>query len=403
LKVATSEAEAFDRCVGVGGVALFPADTVYGLACDPDNRFAVQRLYLLKRRPLDKPSAVMFFDLELAFATLPELGERTRATMRALLPGAVTLLVPNPAGRFPLACGEDRSTLGVRVPRLPLLAGASWPVLQSSANRAGGPDPRRIEEVPELIRAASDLVIDGGELPGTPSTVIDLRRHEDTGEWQIVREGAVGEEELGRTLGWQFHFDPATYEAEIRAEVPMFDRLQGELVLASGSGARRILELGTGTGETARRLLAQHPQALLMGIDMSDPMLAAAREALPAERVSLRAQRLQDELPAGPFDLVASALCIHHLDAGEKADLFERVHRVLAPGGRFAIADVVVPADADDAETALTSGYDKPSPVADQLEWLVQAGFDARVTWEHGDLAVIAAQRFPPLVSSAAT
>ncbi|HEY6399196.1 MAG TPA: class I SAM-dependent methyltransferase, partial [Solirubrobacteraceae bacterium] len=103
------------------------------------------------------------------------------------------------------------------------------------------------------------------------------------------------------------------------------------------------------------------------------------------------------------FDLVASALCIHHLDAGEKADLFERVHRVLAPGGRFAIADVVVPADADDAVTARTAGYDKPSPVADQLEWLVQAGFDARVTWEHGDLAVIAAQRFPPLVSSPAT
>lgn len=222
--------------MGVGGVALFPADTVYGLACDPDNRFAVQRLYLLKRRPLDKPSAVMFFDLELAFAALPELGERTRATMRALLPGAVTLLLPNPAGRFPLACGEDRSTLGVRIPRVPLLAGVRWPVLQSSANRAGGADPRRIEDVPELIRAASDLVIDGGELPGTPSTVIDLRRHEDAGEWRIVREGAVGEEELGRALGWQFHFDPVTYEATIREEVPAFDRLQEELVLASGSG-----------------------------------------------------------------------------------------------------------------------------------------------------------------------
>jgi L-threonylcarbamoyladenylate synthase len=391
-KATTREAEAFDRCVGVGGVALFPADTVYGLACDPDNRFAVQRLYLLKRRPLDKPSAVMFFDLELAFAALPELGERTRATMRTLLPGPLTLLLPNPAGRFPLACGDDLSTLGVRVPRLPLLAGVSWPVLQSSANRAGGADPRRIEDVPELIRAACDLVIDGGELPGTPSTVIDLRRHEDAGEWRTVREGAVAEEELGRALGWQFHFDPATYEAEIREELPVFDRLQDELVLAAGPGARRILELGTGTGETARRLLAHHPAAVLTGIDVSEPMLAAAREALPAERVSLRAQRLQDELPTGPFDLVASALCIHHLDADEKADLFERVRRVLAPGGRFAIADVVVPAGADQAETALTDGYDKPSPIADQLEWLVRAGFDAQVTWEHGDLAVIAAQ-----------
>ncbi|HEY6397414.1 MAG TPA: L-histidine N(alpha)-methyltransferase [Solirubrobacteraceae bacterium] len=388
----TSEAKAFERCIGAGGVALFPADTVYGLACDPENRFAVQRLYLLKRRSLDKPSAVMFFDLELALAALPELGERTREAMRALLPGAVTLLLPNPAGRFPLACGEDRSTLGVRVPRLPLLAGVNWPVLQSSANRAGGADPRRIEGVPELIRAASDLVIDGGELPGTPSTVIDLRRYEDNEGWRIVREGAVGEEELGRALGWQFHFDPGTYEATIREEIPVFDRLQDELVSASGSGARRILELGTGTGETARRLLAQHPTAVLTGIDVSEPMLAVASDALPEERISLRAQRLQDELPPGPFDLVASALCIHHLDAGEKADLFRRVRAALTPDGRFAIADVVVAAGATDAQTSLTPGYDKPSPVSDQLEWLAQAGFAAWVTWEHDDLAVIAAQ-----------
>jgi L-threonylcarbamoyladenylate synthase len=390
--VRTTEAETFERCMGVGGVALFPADTVYGLACDPDNRFAVQRLYLLKRRPLEKPSAVMFFDLELALAALPELGERIRAAMRALLPGALTLLVPNPARRFPLACGEDRSTLGVRVPHLPVLSGVSWPVLQSSANRAGGADPRRLEDVPELIRAATDLVIDGGELLGTPSTVVDLRRYEDTGEWRVVRAGAVSEEALGQALEWQFHFDPTTYAEMIREDIPVFDRLQDELVLASGSEARRILELGTGTGETARRLLARHPDAALVGVDVSEPMLAAARDALPAERVSLRAQRLQDELPQGPFDLVASALCIHHLDADEKADLFERVRRVMAAGGRFAIADLVVPADAEESQTAQTDGYDKPSPLADQLEWLARAGFDARVTWEHGDLAVIAAQ-----------
>ncbi|MDQ6816239.1 MAG: L-histidine N(alpha)-methyltransferase [Actinomycetota bacterium] len=388
----TREAGAFERCINVGGVALFPADTVYGLACDPDNRFAVQRLYLLKRRPLGKPSAVMFLDLELALAALPELGERTRAAMRALLPGAVTLLVSNPAGRFPLACGDDRSTLGVRVPRLPMLAGVSWPVLQSSANRAGGADPRRVEDVPELIRAAADLVIDGGELPGTSSTVVDLRRYEDSCAWGVVRAGAVSEGTIGRELGWQFHFDPATYAETIREEIPVFERLQDELALASGTGARRILELGTGTGETARRLLARHPEAALVGVDVSEPMLAAARDALPAERIVLRVQRLQDELPGGPFDLVASALCIHHLDAGEKADLFERVQRAMAPGGRFAIADVVVPAEADPAQTALTDGYDKPSPLADQLEWLKQAGFDARVTWEHADLAVIAAQ-----------
>ena len=196
-----SDARAFDRCLAVGGLAVFPADTVYGLACDPGNRFAVERLYLLKRRPLSKPSAVMFFDLETALSSLPELGERTRAALARLLPGGVTVLLSNPAERFPLACGEDPLTLGLRVPVAPALAGARSPALQSSANRAGGPDPKRLQEVPPLIRAAADLVIDGGELPGTPSTVVDLRRYEGGGSWSVVRPGAVGEESLVAALG----------------------------------------------------------------------------------------------------------------------------------------------------------------------------------------------------------
>jgi L-threonylcarbamoyladenylate synthase len=198
---ASSDAEAFERCLAVGGLALFAADTVYGLGCDPGNRVAVERLYLLKRRPLSKPSAVMFFDVELALAALPELGERTRAALTRLLPGGVSLLLPNPAGRFPLACGEDHSTLGLRVPVVERLAGVRWPVLQSSANRAGGPDARRLEDVPELIRTSADLVIDGGELPGVPSTVIDLRRYETDGQWSVVRPGAVGNDELREALG----------------------------------------------------------------------------------------------------------------------------------------------------------------------------------------------------------
>ena len=99
-----------------------------------------------------------------------------------------------------LACGADRETLGVRVPRLELLAGVKWPVLQSSANRTGGPDPARLDEVPPLIRAASDLLIDGGELPGTPSTVVDLRDYEDRGEWSVVRQGAIAADELAASL-----------------------------------------------------------------------------------------------------------------------------------------------------------------------------------------------------------
>jgi L-threonylcarbamoyladenylate synthase len=198
---ADADAEAFERSVAVGGVVLFPSDTVYGLACDAANRVAVERLYTLKRRPLDKPSAVMFFDLELALAALPELGPRTRDALPRLLPGGVSLLLANPGRRFPLACGGDPATLGLRVPVVPALSAVRWPVLQSSANRAGGPDPRRLEDVPELIRVAVDLVIEGGELPGVASTVVDLREYEASGWWSIVRAGAVGEPELVAALG----------------------------------------------------------------------------------------------------------------------------------------------------------------------------------------------------------
>jgi L-threonylcarbamoyladenylate synthase len=177
----------FDSVIAGGGVVVFPADTVYGLACDPENEAAVARLYALKGRPPDKPAAVMFFDRVQALSALPEITARTRALMARLLPGAVTLLVPS--DRFPLAGGAG--TLGLRVPDIPPLG--SLPVLQSSANATGGPDARRLEEVPEAIRDGADLVIDGGELPGTPSTVVDLRAYERGGELRIVRAGAVPE------------------------------------------------------------------------------------------------------------------------------------------------------------------------------------------------------------------
>jgi L-threonylcarbamoyladenylate synthase len=196
-----SDAEAFERCLSVGGVAVFPADTVYGLACDVSNRVAVERLYRLKRRQLDKPSAVMFLDVELAMAALPELGPRTRKALEDLLPGGLTVLLPNAGERFSLACGDDSLTLGVRVPALPQLAGVRWPALQSSANLAGGPDPTRLADVPDSIRRAADLVIDGGELPGTSSTVVDLRGYEAGGEWSIARPGAVGVGDLEAALG----------------------------------------------------------------------------------------------------------------------------------------------------------------------------------------------------------
>ena len=391
-----SDAETFERCVAAGGVAVFPADTVYGLACDPENGAAVQRLYGLKGRRPDKPSAVMFFDLEAALAGLPELGERTRTGMQRLLPGGVTLLVRNPAGRFPLACAGDPSALGIRVPRVAALTGVRRPVLQSSANLAGGPDPRRLEDVPEAIRAAADLVIDGGELPGTPSTVVDLREYDEDGPWQVLRPGAVEKEELEWALGGQFHFRPETYESEIVADMAGYHELQRHLVAASGTGARRILELGTGTGITAELLLERHPGSRLVGVDMSRVMLDAARVRLPADRVELRVGAIEDELPPGEFDLVASALAVHHLDGAQKAELFKRVRERLAPAdGRFVLGDLIVPDDPAQATTPFTPGFDKPSTVVEQLGWLREAGFAAEVTWEQGDLAVISATASP--------
>jgi L-threonylcarbamoyladenylate synthase len=384
-----NQSEAFECCISAGGVVLFASDTVYGLACDPTSPVAVRRLYELKRRELGKPSAIMFFSLRAALPQLGFLGERTRSGLERLLPGGVTLLLPNPDRRFPLAGGEDGDALGVRVPELPALAAVRCPVLQSSANFAGGMDARRIEDVPAAIRAGVDLALDGGELPGTPSTIVDLRRYEQDGSWMVVRRGAVGEEALHRALGDQYTFHPSSYEREIREDIPAYDRLHRELIEASGPPARRILELGTGTGITAKLLLERHPQAALVGIDSSEQMLAAARQALPAERVRLVHGRLEDELPEGPFDLVASVLAVHHLDAAAKAMLFSHVAGVLAPGGRFVLADLVVPADPSLAQTPFTPGFDKPSTVADQLQWMAVAGLEPHLVWEERDLAVM--------------
>jgi tRNA (cmo5U34)-methyltransferase len=186
----------------------------------------------------------------------------------------------------------------------------------------------------------------------------------------------------------QFHFHPDDYLQLMHSEMPAYDRLQDEAADATGSGARRILELGTGTGETARRVLARHPGAALVGIDASTDMLAAAD--LP--NADLRVGRLEDELPAGPFDLAVSVLAVHHLDGPGKADLFRRVAAVLEPGGRFVLGDVVVPDDPADAITPLSPDFDLPSRVDEQLDWLHEAGFDARVTWAEQDLAVIVAK-----------
>ncbi len=204
MTITADDVATFERCMSVGGVALFPADTVYGLATEPDSREGVDRLYAMKGRPPLRPSAVMFFDVSLALEALPELGPRSRAALVRLLPGAFTLLLPNPARRFPLACGPEPERVGVRVPlltgELAPLSAVRWPVLQSSANPSGGADARRVSDIDEGIRREVDLILDGGELPGTPSTVVDLSGYEDSGDFSIVRAGAVPPERVAELL-----------------------------------------------------------------------------------------------------------------------------------------------------------------------------------------------------------
>ena len=188
----------------------------------------------------------------------------------------------------------------------------------------------------------------------------------------------------------QFHFHPDEYLDLMRSELPDYFVLQDEAA-ALCAGAGTLLELGTGTGETALRVLDQSPGASLVGIDASADMLAVARERLPG--ADLRVARLQDPLPAGPFDLVFSVLAIHHLDGPGKADLFDRVAAALIPGGRFVIGDVVVPDDPADATTPLSPDYDLPSRADEQLAWLSDAGLEASLEWASGDLAVITARK----------
>jgi L-threonylcarbamoyladenylate synthase len=203
----TADAERLQACLTGDGVVLIPTDTVYGLACNPDSDAALRRVYELKCRPPQKPAAVMFFSLRAALATLTELGPRTHAAAEALLPGPITLLLANPRGRYQDACapgGEGPGLLGLRVPvlvgALAGLASVSLPVAQSSANFAGGLDPRTLAQVPAALREGVDLAIDGGELPGTASTVVDISEYEENRSWRIVRDGPVSEDSLARAL-----------------------------------------------------------------------------------------------------------------------------------------------------------------------------------------------------------
>lgn len=194
-----SDARHLEKCVRDGGVALFPADTVYGLACDPRDAAAIARIHGLKGRDDGKSSAVMFFAPLALREVLSMSGPRTRQAIGALLPGPVTLVVSNPRRLYPLACREDPERLGIRLIEGPL-AGAGVAVFQTSANRSGEPAPRRFADVDPAILAGVDLAIDGGELGGEHSTVVDVTGIED-GEWSLLREGALSRALVAAALG----------------------------------------------------------------------------------------------------------------------------------------------------------------------------------------------------------
>jgi L-threonylcarbamoyladenylate synthase len=203
VRIQSGEAQvarkALERCVSGGGVAVFPSDGLYGLACDPLDAGAIARIHRLKGRDDGKPSAVMYFSPLAIRELVAGLGPRTKAAVSALLPGPVTLVVANPQRRYPLACRQDPERLGIRLIGGPL-AGTMCPVFQTSANLSGEPAPASFEDVPESIRDGADLAIDGGELPGLPSTVVDITALEQDGGWRVLRDGALSPGDLASKL-----------------------------------------------------------------------------------------------------------------------------------------------------------------------------------------------------------
>jgi L-threonylcarbamoyladenylate synthase len=179
------------EAIRAGKPVILPTDTVYGLVASAAEAAPTERLYKLKGRDPRQPSALLAADLEKLFECLPELTDRAVVIARALLPGPYTLILPNPAHRYRWITGAAPDTIGVRVPELPdpadrILAHVGC-VVATSANLPGGPEPRRIEDVPRELREQVDAVVDGGELPGIPSTIIDFTGAEP----RVVREGAV--------------------------------------------------------------------------------------------------------------------------------------------------------------------------------------------------------------------
>jgi L-threonylcarbamoyladenylate synthase len=187
--------------IRAGKPVILPTDTVYGLCADGYREAPARRLARLKGRAESVPIALLAADLDALLDAVPELRGRFAVAARALLPGPYTLVLPNPARRFRWLTGDRPETIGVRVPELPPATRAVVErvgvVAATSANLHGGRDPRTIGDVPEELLAAAGAVVEGGELPGTPSTVIALTEATPV----VLREGVVPKDEALRRIG----------------------------------------------------------------------------------------------------------------------------------------------------------------------------------------------------------
>jgi len=176
--------------IRAGQAVILPTDTVYGLAgtaLTPEGRDAV---YRLKGREHGQPTALVAASIEALLECVPELERSSGAAITALLPGPYTLVLPNPARRFPWLCGSTPDAIGVRVPALSSVAAevivAVTAVVATSANLPGGAEPQTLADVSDELRQGAAAAVDGGTLPGIPSTVVDL-----TGPHpRVLREGA---------------------------------------------------------------------------------------------------------------------------------------------------------------------------------------------------------------------
>jgi L-threonylcarbamoyladenylate synthase len=194
-----SEVEIVARAIRDGALAVLPTDTVYGLVCTAFRQQPAVDLYRLKGRNEIQPTAFLASSVDVLLECIPELRGRPAMIARALLPGPFTLVLPNPAGRFSWLSESRPETIGVRVPALTgptaEIVHRLGAVIATSANLPGGPDPRRLDEVPAQILAGVAAALDGGELPGTPSTVIDI-----TGSEPVVLRAGAGDLEAALAL-----------------------------------------------------------------------------------------------------------------------------------------------------------------------------------------------------------